>query len=174
MARGQLPPYIEALLSPSAYPHPVERVELIQTHISYVLLAGDYVYKVKKPVDLGFLDYSTLEKRRFYCEEEVRLNRRLCPEAYLGVVPITSKGESVALAGTGEVVEYAVKMKRLPQERMMEVLLEKDTVTSDMLTALTGKLAAFHRSSERSGHIDSFGSEETIRGNWQENFGQTD
>jgi len=93
MARGQLPPHIEALLSPSAYPHPARRVELVQTHISYVLLAGDYVYKVKKPVDLGFLDYSTLEKRRFYCEEEVRLNRRLCPEAYLGVVPITSKGE---------------------------------------------------------------------------------
>jgi aminoglycoside phosphotransferase family enzyme/predicted kinase len=173
MARGQLPPHIEALLSPSAYPHPARRVELVQTHISYVLLAGDYVYKVKKPVDLGFLDYSTLEKRRFYCEEEVRLNRRLCPEAYLGVVPITSKGESVALAGTGEVVEYAVKMKRLPQERMMEALLEKDTVTSDMLTALTGKLAAFHRSSERSGRIDSFGGEETIRANWQENFEQT-
>ncbi len=173
MARGQLPGHVEALLSPSAYPHPVEMVELIQTHISYVLLAGDYVYKVKKPVDLGFLDYSTLEKRRFYCEEEVRLNRRLCPDAYLEVVPITSEGASVALAGTGEVVEFAVKMKRLPQERMMEALLESHAVTSDMLTGLTGKLAAFHQSSERNRRIDSFGGEETIRANWRENFEQT-
>jgi aminoglycoside phosphotransferase family enzyme len=172
LARGQLPPLVGALLSPSAYPHPVERVELIQTHISYVLLAGDYVYKVKKAVDLGFLDYSTPEKRRFYCEEEVRLNRRLCPDAYLGVVPITSEGASVALAGTGEVVECADKMKRLPQERMMERLLAENAVSSEMLTEPTGRLAAFHESSESSKHISTFGSRETVGGNWQEDFDQ--
>ena len=83
MAHGQLPPHIEALLSPSAYPHPARGVELVQTHISCILLAGDYVYKVKKAVELGFLNYSTLEKRRFYCEEEARLNSRLCSDAYV-------------------------------------------------------------------------------------------
>ncbi len=174
MARGRLPPHIEALLSPSAYPHPVERVELIQTHISYALLAGEYVYKVKKPVDLGFLDYSTLEKRRLYCEEEVRLNRRLCSDAYLGVVEVAVKDDRVSLDGEVEVLDYAVKMKRLPEERMMERLLAENAVSSEMLTELTGRLAAFHGSSESSKHISTFGSRETVGGNWQENFDQTD
>jgi len=175
MARGQLPPHIEALLSPSAYPHPVERVELVQTHISYVLLAGEYVYKVKKPVELGFLNYSTLEKRRFYCEEEVRLNSRLCSDAYVGVVAISAfRGKVLLDAPTGAALDYAVKMKRLPEERMMERLLAENAVSSEMLTELTGRLAAFHGSSESSKHISTFGSRETVGGNWQENFDQTD
>jgi aminoglycoside phosphotransferase family enzyme len=84
MAQERMSPHIEALLSPSVYAHPVDRVELVQTHISYAFITGEYAYKVKKPVNMGFLDYSTLEKRKLYCGEEVRLNRRLCPEAYLG------------------------------------------------------------------------------------------
>jgi hypothetical protein len=90
MEGERLPSHIEALLSPSTYPNPDDHVDLIQTHISYVFLAGDNVYKVKKPVDMGFLDYTTLEKRRLYCQEEVRLNRRLCNDAYLGVVTVTA------------------------------------------------------------------------------------
>ncbi len=174
MAQGRLPPHVEALLLPSAYPHPVERVELIQTHISYVLLAGEYVYKVKKPVDMGFLDYTTLEKRKFYCEEEVRLNRRLCPDAYLGVVAVTVKSDTVSLDGTGEVVDYAVKMKRLPQERMMERLLEQDAITSDMLERLTGKLVAFHAQAETNDYIQSFGKPDAVAANWRENFDQSE
>ncbi|HLA19243.1 MAG TPA: aminoglycoside phosphotransferase, partial [Dehalococcoidia bacterium] len=85
MEASGLPPFIRALLNPAAYPHPVGRVEVIQTHISYVLLAGEHVYKVKKPVDFGFLDYSTLGKRRYYCRQEVLLNSRLCSDTYLGV-----------------------------------------------------------------------------------------
>jgi len=90
MEGERLPSHIEALLSPSTYPNPVDHVDLIQTHISYVFLAGDNVYKVKKPVHMGFLDHTTLVKRRLYCEEEVRLNRRLCNDAYLGVVTVTA------------------------------------------------------------------------------------
>ena len=151
MTQEKLPDHVQMLLSPSVYPHPVERVQLLQTHISYVLLAGDYVYKIKKPVDMGFLDYTTLEKLRFYCEEEVRLNSRLCSEAYLGVVAIsTADGKILLDAPGGTVLDYAVKMRRLPEERMMERLLKENAVSSEMLTRLTGRLAAFHQSSESS------------------------
>ena len=96
---------IEALSTPTAYPYPVEAVEVRQTHISAVFLAGPNVYKVKKPVKLGFLDFSTLEKRLHFCEEEVRLNRRLAPQVYLGVVPVVRTGDRVQFEGEGEVVE---------------------------------------------------------------------
>ena len=172
---AQLPDHIAALLSPSVYPHPVDQVELIQTHISYVFLAGDYVYKVKKPVDMGFLDYTTLDKRRFYCEEEVSLNRRLCSDAYLGVVAIRSRDGQVTLDGPdGEILDYAVKMKRLPQERMMEQLLEEGAITSEMLEGLTGRLAGFHRSSETGSEIESVGGLEAVSTNWRENFEQSE
>jgi aminoglycoside phosphotransferase family enzyme/predicted kinase len=174
MDQGRLPPHVEALLLPSTYPHSVERVELIQTHISYVLLAGEYVYKVKKPVDMGFLDYTSLEKRKFYCEQEVQLNRRLCSDAYLGIVAITVENGTVSLDGKGEVVDYAVKMKRLPAERMMERLLERGTITSEMLERLTAKLATFHAEAETSEHIQSFGGLEAVAANWRENFDQTE
>jgi aminoglycoside phosphotransferase family enzyme/predicted kinase len=175
MEGERLPSHVEALLSSSVYPHPVDRVELVQTHISYVFLAGGYVYKVKKPVDMGFLDYTTLEKRRLYCQEEVRLNRRLCADAYLGVVTVSVKDGRVLLdSAEGEVVDYAVKMKRLPEDRMMERLLAEGAVTSEMLQRLTGKLAAFHRDAETGEYIDSFGSIETIAANWRENFEQTE
>ena len=111
---------IEALSDPAAYPDPVGEVEVRQTHISAVFLAGPYVYKVKKPVEFGFLDFSTLAKRRHYCEEEVRLNRRLAPEVYLGVVPVTRDARGVRVEGDGEVVEWAVKMRRLPDEATLQ------------------------------------------------------
>src|SRR5271169_361457 len=104
---------IEALSVPAAYPYSVSAVEVRQTHISAVFLVGPYAYKVKKPVNPGFLDFSTLEKRRHFCEEEVRLNRRLAPEVYLGVVPVNRTGLGVKMEGQGEAVEWAVKMKRL-------------------------------------------------------------
>lgn len=173
MSAPELPPHIEALLSPSAYPHQVDKVELRQTHISYLLFAGDLVYKVKKPLDLGFLDYSTLEKRRRCCEEEVRLNRRLCEGTYLAAVPITRPADGVRMEGEGEAVEYAVKMRRLPEKRMMSLLLEQGAVDSRMLAGLAGRIADFHASSERNAEIDGFGGLETAMLNWRENFEQT-
>ena len=96
MTTNQLPPFIQALQQSAAYPHPVSHLKLVQTHISYVLLAGEFVYKIKKPVNFGFLDFTSLDKRRHFCEEELRLNRRLCPSLYLEVLPITQgSGDSV-------------------------------------------------------------------------------
>ena len=107
---------IEALTEPTAYPYPVQTVEVRQTHISVVFLAGSFVYKVKKPVALGFLDFTTLERRHHFCHEEVRLNRRLAPDVYLSVVPVVRTPGGVRLEVEGEVVEWAVKMRRLPDE----------------------------------------------------------
>ena len=117
-------PVVDALLSPEAYPEDPDKIELIQTHISFVFLTKNYVYKVKKPVNFGFLDFSTLEKRRFFCEKELELNRRLCPDIYLEVVPI-NKLIAVKISGLGETVEYALKMKRLPQEKIMLYFLKR-------------------------------------------------
>ena len=114
---------VDALLTPDAYPQDAGKIELIQTHISFVFLTKNYVYKVKKAVNFGFLDFSTLDKRRSYCEKELELNRRLCPEIYLEVVPIT-KSNGIKINGNGETIEYALKMKRLPQERIMTLLLK--------------------------------------------------
>ena len=135
---------IEALSAPSAYPEAVESVDVRQTHISVVFLAGSFAYKVKKPVDLGFIDYGTLERRRHFCEEEVRLNRRLAPEVYLGVVPVTREGGATRMEGTGEVVEWAVKMKRLPDAATLRAHLERGDVGVEALEELACRLARFH------------------------------
>ena len=166
-----LPPLIQALLRPSAYPHPVDRVELIQTHVSFVLLAGDYVYKVKKAVNFGFLDFSTLAKRRYYCRQEVILNSRLCPNTYLGVVPIRQNGSRIAIDGSGRIVEYAVHMRRLPADRMMDRLLAEGAVTTEMLERIAERLVEFHRVAETSPHIAEYG-DRAIRYAWKESFRQ--
>jgi len=114
------PKLVDSLTRPEFYPHRPDSVELIQTHISYIFIAGEYVYKVKKDVDFGFLDFTTLEKRKYYCEEELRLNQRLAREIYLDVVPICedSKGD-LHLKDGGTIVDYAVMMKKIPEERML-------------------------------------------------------
>jgi len=169
----QLPEMVQALLDPKAYPDASPGVELVQTQMSFVFLAGDYVYKVKKPVDLGYLDYTTLEKRRFYCQREVELNQRLCPDAYLAVVPVTRHGDGFLLGGGGEVIEYAVKMRYLPQEAMMNVLLAKNQVSAEMITRVAQKLSEFHQKAETSATISTFGDLDTIIQNTEENFSQT-
>src|SRR5947209_11199744 len=122
----ELRPLIELLSDPAAYPDPAEIVEVRHTHISVVFLAGRYAYKIKKPVNLGFLDFSTLERRRYFCEEEVRLNRRLAPRVYHGVAPITQDGNGrLRLEGPGEPVEWAVKMDRLPEAATLESHLRR-------------------------------------------------
>lgn len=145
-------------------------MSLIQTHVSFIFLTDRFVYKIKKPVDFGFLNFLTLDRRRFYCEEEVRLNRRLCPGMYLGVVEVRNSPAGVCLSGQGAVVDYAVKMKRLPAERMLDQLLEQDAVGEDDIRGIARVIGDFHRHAERSKEIDTYGSLEVIRRNWSENF----
>lgn len=163
----------EYLKNPEFYDSDVESVEVLQTHISFVALTGAYAYKVKKPVDFGFLDFSTLEKRKYYCEEELRLNRRLCPEIYLDVVSITRDGKELRLGGPGEVVEYAVKMKEFPQKNIMTNLLQKGKIREDIIDEICGILVDFYRRSDRSSEIDVFGSLSLVKKNIDENFEQT-
>jgi aminoglycoside phosphotransferase family enzyme/predicted kinase len=164
-----LPRLIEALSDPAAYPHPVEAVEVRHTHISVVFLAGPFVYKVKKPVALGFLDFSTLEKRRHFCDEEVRLNRRLAADVYLGVVPITGEGK---VAGDGPAVEWAVQMRRLPDEATLQKRLLRGEVDAALLDRLAHTVARFHAAAEMNAHIASFGRFAVVAGNARENFQQ--
>jgi aminoglycoside phosphotransferase family enzyme len=169
-----MPELVQALLDPEAYPNPPQRVELGQTQMSYVFLAGDYVYKIKKPVNLGYLDYTTLENRRFYCQKEVELNRRLCPDVYLGVLPVTSDNGRICLGGKGKVEEYAVKMRRLPSEAMMDVRLAANRVTPSMVAEVAATLASFHKKAATGAAISAFGSLEVITQNTVENFTQTE
>jgi aminoglycoside phosphotransferase family enzyme/predicted kinase len=171
-----LPSLIEALLEPRAYPERPEKVTLQQTHISYLFFTPRYVYKVKKPVDFAFLDFSTLKKRLHFCQEEVRLNRRLAPGLYLDVVAITAGKagkEGVFMEGEGEALEYAVKMKRLPAETMLEAMLERETVTGEVIERVARAVASFHKKAETNERISSFGLPEMIKNNTDENFSQT-
>lgn len=163
---------IKVLGSPSAYPFATDQIEVHQTHISVVFLAGPFAYKIKKPVNLNFLDFSTLDKRKFYCAEEVRLNRRLAPEVYLGVVPITAGPDGLEVEGRGEVVEWAVKMQRLPAAATLEKRLQRGEVGEDMVVALAQKVAAFHARAADGEHIAAFGRFEVVAGNARENFTQ--
>jgi len=170
---SQLPLYVQALLEPGAYPdHPAE-IELLQTQMSFIFLAGGHAYKTKKPVDLGYLDYTTLEKREYFCRQELKLNRRLCPAAYLDVLPITESPGGIKLGGSGKIIEYAVKMKQLPRDRMMDLLLPRDQVTSAMLGQVAGLMADFHGRAATGPDISAYGSLEGISTNTDENFDQT-
>ena len=169
-----LPELVQALLDPKAYPEAPQGIELMQTQMSFVFLTDDHVYKVKKPVNLGYLDYTTLDKRRFYCQREVELNRRLCPSVYLGVVPITREKGGIFIGGRGEGMEYAVKMRRLPQEAMMDVLLGRNQVSSEMVGGVAEELAGFHQKAETSASISAFGDLDTVIQNTEENFTQTE
>jgi aminoglycoside phosphotransferase family enzyme len=170
----RLPSIIEALLNPQAYPHKPQKVELVQTQMSFILLAGEYVYKIKKPVNLGYLNYTTLEKRHFFCRQELELNRRLCPDAYLAVVPIVEEKGGFRIEGQGRAIEYAVKMKQLPQDRMMDVLLPRGQVTREMVAEVAEKLVGFHQKAETNSQIAAFGRLDVIRHNCDENFAQTE
>ena len=140
---------IQALQSPAAYPHPVGSVRLVETHISWVLLTGRYAYKIKKPLALDFLDFSTLARRRHYCEEELRLNRRMARNLYLGVVPICGPPGQPKVEGDGEPIEYAVKMAQFPDDAQLDRLLEAGKLSSEDLRRFAGRLASFHAEADR-------------------------
>jgi len=166
---------IRELAMPGAYAHPVREVKVIQTHISVIFLAGDLVYKVKKPVDFGFLDFTTLEKRHHYCQEELRLNRRLSPEVYLHVVPVLDEPEGLHFSGpegTGTAVEYAVLMKRLDESRLLSTLLASGSVDSTTVKRIAGRIADFHRAAGTSEDITAKGGTGAVLFNTEENFQQ--
>jgi aminoglycoside phosphotransferase family enzyme len=169
-----LPSTVEALLKSQTYPHKPQKIELVQTQMSFIFLTGEYVYKLKKPVNLGYLDYTTLEKRHFFCHQELELNRRLCPDAYLAVVPIVEKKGELRIEGRGKAIEYAVKMKQLPQDCMMDVLLPRGQVTLEMVAGVAEKLVNFHQKAETNEKIAAFGRLDVIRQNTDENFAQTE
>ena len=135
---------IAALLRPEAHRPAPERVELLETHISWILLAGPLAYKIKKPVHLGFVDFSTQERRAWFCAEELRLNRRLSPDLYLEVVPIHGPRECASFAGDGPVIEVALKMRRFPQSALLPAALARGAVPAEAFSALADGLAAFH------------------------------
>lgn len=168
-----LPELIAELTDPAAYPFFVDEVEVRQTHISAVFLAGDYVYKVKKPVDYEILDFGTLEKRRHYCEEEVRLNRRLAPDVYLGVVPVARSGEGIRFEGDGEVIEWATKRRRLPDEATLQYRLRHDDVDVELIRNLGNRIAEFHANADSGPQITEYGRFDVVVGNARENFYQS-
>ncbi len=164
----------KALLHPEIYPDHPQSIQLIETHISLLFLTGQYVYKVKKPVNFGFLDFTSLEKRRFFCEQEVLLNRRLSPTLYQGVTRITQEGDRVSLDGQGKLIEYAVRMKQIPEEFLMDRLLEKNQVTPQMIEAVSEKLVRFYLTAETNDRIKSFAKPERLKQDTDENFQQTE
>jgi len=168
-------PFLQkVLLNPEIYPDHPRAIKFIETHISLLFLTGNYVYKVKKPVDFGFLDFTSLEKRKYFCEQEVTLNRRLSPNIYLGVVRITKKGKQIMLGGKGELVEFAVMMKQIPEDFLMDKLLEKKQVTPKMIEAVSEKLVRFYFAAETNDLIKSFARPERIKQDTDENFDQTE
>lgn len=142
MTGAALPSLISALLQAAPYPHPAPQIRLIETHISWVLIAGDFAYKIKKPLDLGFLDFSSLDKRRHCCEEEVRLNRRLAPHIYLDAIAITGSEAAPRLGGDGPAIEWAVRMRAFPADATLDQATE---ITPAQIEAIADALARFHR-----------------------------
>lgn len=161
---------IETLLKPEAYPHPVTKIERMETHISWVLLTGDYAYKIKKPIQFDFLDFSTLEKRHFYCQEELRLNRRLAPDLYLQVVPITGSLEEAEINGSGEIIEYAVQMRQFATQQLLSEIAQHGGLNAAMLDELADLAADFHRCAETDTSDSRYGSVAEIQHWFSGNF----
>jgi uncharacterized protein len=164
---------IRAMSAPGFYPHAPKSVQVVQTHISVIFIADDLVYKVKKPLNLGFLDFSTLEKRRFFCKREVELNSRFAPGWYLGVVSVFEDEDGFNLEGRGAEGETAVLMKRLPLELSLPPLLSRELVSPSTLDRLAARIAEIHRDAPTGPHIAGFGARKVIAQNIRENFAQT-
>lgn len=175
------PKQIEKLNQPAIFPESPAEVEIIQTHLSVVCLAGERVYKLKKSIELPFADFTTLEKRRAFCEQEFALNRRLCPDVYLEVAALVRETNGPGLrmvcegdrAAEGEVVDYAVRMVRLPAERMLDVVLARDEVSSGEIREIASRMVDFHREARRDEEVEELGSPEKLRGFARDNFEET-
>ncbi len=172
MSKDTVQPHslIHSLMQPGAYDPPAEKCELIETHISWVILAGPYAYKIKKALNLGFLDFSTLEKRRFFCHEELRLNKRLAPSIYLSVVPITGSVEQPQWAGEGKAIEYAVKMRAFPQQAQFDRVLALNGLKSQQIDVIARHIASFHNLIDVAGADSPYGNPDSILQPVEENF----
>lgn len=169
-ARADTATLIRSLQNPRFYDHAVREVGVIETHISWVLLTGNYAYKIKKPVNLGFLDFSTLQKRHHYCQQELRLNRRLAPSLYLDVVAITGGAEHPRLRGPGPAIEYAVKMLQFPQQAQLDRVLARGELYPQHIDALASTVAAFHADVAIAEAADAYGDPEQVHETVLENF----
>lgn len=163
---------IAALQNPALYPHPIESFQLIETHISWVLLTGQYVYKIKKPVDFGFVNFKTLADRKHYCELELMLNRRLTHDLYLEVVTITGSESAPQLGGSGQAIEYAVKMRQFAQDQLLTQLLARGELKPGHIDAMARQIAAFHQETPAAPADSPFGTPEHVMAPVQQNFDQ--
>lgn len=166
------PDLIAAMMQPSFYPHPPAEVTHKETHISHLFFAGDLVFKIKKAVRFAFLDYSTLARRRFFLNEELRLNRRLAPSVYIGVMPISYDDATWRLGGWGEPAEYVLVMRRLPEKRMLPFLLQTNQVTVEMMRELAAVLARFHNEAPRSQTTEAASYRARVEKQWRENLSE--
>ncbi len=162
---------IAALRDPQRYPHAVKNVRVIETHISWVLLAGRYAYKIKKALDLGFLDYTELEERKFCCDEEIRLNRRTAPDIYLDTVAIGGRADEPQF-GTLPAIEFAVRMQRFPDGKLMDRLLMRGKVTAQHIDHLAATLFHFHAAIPASDSGSMFGTASSVGAAARQNFEQ--
>ena len=165
-------PLIVALRDPARHAHPVTHIEVLETHISWVILTGPYAYKIKKPVNLGFLDFSTLEARRRFCEEELRLNRRLAPSVYEAVVKITGNAHHPVIGGNGAAIEYAVRMREFAQSALASRLLAGGALKGTDVDALAARIAAFHAHTGVAAHGCPYGTPEAVIKPARDNFVQ--
>ena len=163
---------IRSLKDPSVYPHETDQLQLIETHISWVFLSGVYAYKIKKALNLGFLDFSTLDKRKFYCEEELRLNGRLAPELYLTVIPITGTPDHPQLGGSGEAFEYAVKMRRFPQQALLSHMLKQHLLADTHVRQIIAEVTNFHQTIPAATAGTRYGNPDHVAAPVHENFVQ--
>ncbi len=161
-------------MDPAAFPEPASAVHLIQTHISWVFITDDFAYKVKKPVDLGFLNFTTLRRRHHYVKEEFSLNRRLCPEIYLEVLPVTAPRGRVRVGGRGRALDYILKMVRMPQDRMMDEVADRGELKAEHLDGIIDRLVPFYAAAATGPRINKFGEPAIIAYNHEENFSRTE
>lgn len=153
---------IAALRNPRCYAHAVAQVEVVETHASWILLTGEHAYKIKKPVNLGFLDYSTLERRRLACEAELRLNRVVAPELYLQIVPVSGPAHAPTVDGDGPALEYAVHMRQFDRDQQLDRLLEAGRLGEPELDGVADYVAAFHLAAPRAGRDAAYGVPQTV------------
>lgn len=163
---------IEALQNPALYPHPVEGFEVIETHISWVLLTGPYAYKLKKPVNFGFLDFSSREAREHFCHEELRLNQRTAPNIYLEVLPVTGSLEAPQLGGAGPVLDHVLKMRQFPQSGLLSNVLARGELMPAHIDALAREIADLHAEAKRVPVEHELGSAEAVMAPVRQNFEQ--
>ena len=161
---------VQGLLNPDIYPHETDAIRLIETHCAWVILTGTHAYKIKKAVNFGFLDFSTLEKRRFYCEEELRLNRRFAADIYQAVVSISGSPDSPRINGDGTIIEYAVRMRQFPDNCLLSELASREALETAHIDQLVDTVSNFHRHTDKVDSDSLLGNPENIHHWVQENF----